>query len=141
MAYSNIQLSVFALLSKQSQLQAKIMDISETRTMISDMQYSMMNNSSSQSGATLDQAKLQELQAAGDFAGMTDLITKYYESQASSDYTQNPNFAMLQMKDNQLDMDQEKFQTDLDATMTNLEAQQKLLDNNIKEDHKIDLIP
>jgi hypothetical protein len=48
---------------------------------------------------------------------------------------------MLQMKDNQLDMDQEKFQTDLDATMTNLEAQQKLLDNNIKEDHKIDLIP
>jgi len=111
MAYSNVQLSVFSLLSSQSQLQAKIMDISETRTMISDSQFVIMNQASSSTSSTY------------------------------SSFTDDPNYTALQLKDNQLELDQKKYQTQLDATMANLEAQQKLLDNNIKEDHNIEYTP
>ncbi len=58
---------------------------------------------------------------------MSELIT-------TTDWTTDPQVKLLQIQDNDLDMQQGTMETQLSAITANLQSQEKLLDNNIKND-------
>lgn len=134
MATAGAHLSILMLTSYKSNLEAKITQIAERRQALSYSQAEKMNNYIN-AVPVLDSTKYQELMNSGNLAGALKLYQDYSASlQNAPDWTRDPEFKLLELKDNDFDMQQKKLETQLKAVVANLESQQKLLDGNIKQD-------
>ena len=52
----------------------------------------------------------------------------------NEEWYKDPRVKLVQIKDNNFDMEQKRLETNLKAVVTNLEAQEKLVSNNVKEE-------
>lgn len=95
MAICGPQLSIFALVSRRSDLELAITQISQRRQIVTMQLQELMNQ---------------------------------------DEWYKDSNVKLLYLQDDNFDMQQKKLETDLKAVNSNLEAQEKLLDNNIKKD-------
>lgn len=76
---------------------------------------------SAQEAAIIQQYSNNAIQTLGSTSG-------------SSSWVNDPDIQLLELQDNDFDMQQKKMETQIKAISANLDAQQKLLDNNIKKD-------
>ncbi len=138
MSIANAQLTVFMLTSYKSTLASKLMGISNERIMLSTLKQAKMqqlsNAQTSQITALREQAEAAlESGSTADY----DKIMEYIEQLTSIKLDTTDSDVTLQtiaLKDNELDIKQKALETKLAAVTDNLESQEKLLENNIKED-------
>ena len=138
MSIANAQLTVYWLTSAKSDLSAKIMSISNERIMLSSLQTAKLQSISNAQTSQVTALKAQaEAALASGSTEDYDKIMEYIEqitnvqsTSADSDVT----IQIISQKDNELDIKQKALETKLAAVTQNLESQEKLLENNIKED-------
>lgn len=100
MAIVNAHMSILMLTSMKSDLEAKIMQISQRRQLI----------------------------------GTQEAMVIMQTQDIAASLSDNSKYQVLEIQDNMLDIQQKQYETKLKAVDANMEAQQKLLDSNIKED-------
>ena len=148
MAIASVHLSLLMLTAQQNQLNYRLSVISNERQRITAYQSEIIRKASLQnttsstaiSNAVTDAISKLTSSATNETLSQTDLTVmladfqKVISSNTTTNFAEDPNYILLQLQDNDLDMQQGQLETQLKAVSANLEAQQKLEDNNIKKD-------
>jgi len=138
MSIANAQLTVYWLTSFKSVLSAKLMNISNERIMLSSLQTAKLqtiaNSQTSQITALRQQAEAALTSGStADYEKIMEYIEELTNIQ-SSNTDGEVTIQIISAKDDELDIQQKALETKLAAVTQNLESQEKLLENNIKED-------
>lgn len=143
MAIAGVHLSVMMLTAYQNNLNFKLTQITERRQLIATQESAIIqeyaSNTAQASNASYDAAAAAVTTAVstGDTTNLqsaVDTMMAASKSNSSISFTNDPDIMLLQLQDNDFDMQQKKLETQLKAVTANLESQEKLQDNNIKED-------
>ena len=150
MATAGAHGSVLMLTSYLSNINYNLMMVSAKRQAVVAQQSEIMaeysrNQSNQMAEATsAAQAAVQAALGSSSTADITvalEALDDISTMTSNSSWTNDPNFMTLHLQEVNLDNQQKKLETSAKSVTANLEAQQKLLDNNIKEDFAPALIP
>ncbi len=148
MAIVSAHLSILSLVSYQNQLNYRLSILTNQRQNIATSQAAIIQQYSAKASSTSISQSNALTSILKDYASKAstgqlsesqiDTIVSNYESLVSStdvsSFSEDPNYILLQLKDNDLDIQQGQMETQLKAVTANLESQQKLEDSNIKND-------
>lgn len=140
MSIANAHLSVVMLTSYLNDLNYKLSQITDKRQLLAAEEANII-----QQNSTASMQRNNALYAAGAAAAtnalnsgnQTDVnnaIASLIAASSSSNVYNDPDVQLIELQDNNFDMQQKKLETQIKAVTANLDSQQKLLDNNIKQD-------
>lgn len=147
MAIASVHASVLMLTSYMDDLNYQLTMLSEKRQLVSSQESAIIQqytNASTNSNAFAKSSSaytnaISGLVSAATSTDATALQNAFQaltaaSSTSTTNWTQDARVQLLELQDNQLDMQQKQIETKLKAVTANLESQQKLEDNNIKND-------